>query len=71
MEKRLKLKIFNNKTCLKIDIIMLTVNLIGVIFKSKFNILAWNVGMFIVVIAMRVCEFYVEKRNGSIHESED
>lgn len=65
------MKIFNDKTCLKIDIIMLTVNLIGAIFQPKFNILAWNVGMFIVIIAMRVCEFYVEKRNGSIHESED
>ena len=71
MDKRLKLKIFNDKTRLKIDIIMLTVNLIGVIFQPKFNILAWNDGMFIVMIAMRVCEFYVEKRNGSIDEDED
>lgn len=63
MEKSLKLKIFNDKTCLKIDIIMLTVNLIGVIFQPKFNILAWNIGMFIVMIAMRVCEFYVERKD--------
>ena len=65
------MKIFNDKTCLKIGIIMLTVNVIGEIFQPEFNILAWNVGMFIVVIAMRVCEFYVEKRNGTIDEDED
>lgn len=67
----MSMKILNDKTCLKIDIIMLTVNLIGVIFQPEFNILSWNVGMFIVVIAMRVCEFYVEKTNGSIDEDED
>lgn len=59
----MSMKILNDKTCLKIDIIMLTVNLIGVIFQPEFNILAWNVGMFIVVIAMRVCEFYVERND--------
>lgn len=71
MEKKLNSKILNNKACIKIDITMLIVNLIGGIFQSKYNILAWNVGMLIVVIGLRVCENYVEKRNGSIHESED
>jgi phosphate starvation-inducible membrane PsiE len=64
-------KIVNNKAWIKFDITMLIVNLIGSIFQSKYNILAWNVGMLIVVIGLRVCESYVEKRNGSIHESED
>lgn len=64
-------KILNNKACIKIDITMLIVNLIGSIFQSKYNILAWNVGMLIVVIGLRVCENYVEKRNGSIDEDED
>jgi hypothetical protein len=50
---------------------MLIVNLIGSIFQSKYNILAWNVGMLIVVIGLRVCEIYVEKTNGSIDEDED
>lgn len=63
-------KIVNNKAWLKFDITMLIVNLIGSIFQSKYNILAWNVGVLIVVIGLRVCENYVEK-NGSIHESED
>ena len=57
------MKILNDKTRLKIDIIMLNVNLIGVIFQPEFNVQVWNVGMFIVVIAMRVCEFYVERNN--------
>lgn len=61
----------NNKAWIKFDITMLIVNLIGLIFRPKYNILAWNVGMLIVVIGLRVCENYVEKRNGSIHESED
>lgn len=65
------LKIVNNKAWIKFDITMLIVNLIGSIFQSKYNILAWNVGVLIVVIGLRVCENYVEKRNGSIHESED
>lgn len=63
--------IMNNKAWIKIDITMLIVNLIGVIFQSKYNILAWNIGMLIVVIGLRVCEIYVEKRNGSIDEDED
>jgi hypothetical protein len=67
----LNLKIVNNKAWIKFDITMLIVNLIGSIFQPKYNILAWNVGMLIVVIGLRVCESYVEKRNGSIHESED
>jgi hypothetical protein len=71
MEKRLNLKIVNNKAWIKFDITMLIVNLIGSIFQSKYNILAWNVGVLIVVIGLRVCEIYVEKTNGSIHESKD
>jgi phosphate starvation-inducible membrane PsiE len=67
----LNLKIVNNKAWIKFDITMLIVNLIGVMFQPKYNILAWNVGMLIVVVGLRVCENYVEKRNGSIHESED
>ena len=69
MEKGLSLKIVNNKAWIKFDITMLIVNLIGLIFQPKYNILAWNVGMLIVVIAMRVCEIYVEKTNGSIDEN--
>jgi hypothetical protein len=69
MEKNLK--IVKNKAWIKFDITMLIVNMIGLIFQPKYNILAWNVGMLIVVIGLRVCENYVEKRNGSIHESED
>jgi hypothetical protein len=71
MEKRLSMKIVNNKAWLKFDITMLIVNLIGLIFQPKYNILAWNVGMLIVVIGLRVCEIYVEKTNGSIDEDED
>jgi phosphate starvation-inducible membrane PsiE len=71
MEKRLKLKIVNNKAWIKFDITMLIVNLIGVMFQPKYNILAWNVGVLIVVIGLRVCEIYVEKRNGFIDEDED
>ena len=71
MEKRLSSKIVNNKAWIKFDITMLIVNLIGLIFQTKYNILAWNVGMLIVVVGLRVCEIYVEKRNGSIHERED
>jgi hypothetical protein len=41
------------------------------IFRLKYNILAWNVGVLIVVIGLRVCEIYVEKTNGSIDEDED
>lgn len=67
----MNLKIVNNKAWIKFDITMLIVNLIGSIFQSKYNILAWNVGVLIVVIGLRVCESYVEKRNGSIHESKD
>lgn len=63
--------IMNNKAWIKFDITMLIVNLIGGIFQPKYNILAWNVGMLIVVIGLRVCEIYVEKRNGSIDEDED
>lgn len=69
--KRMNQKIVNNKAWIKFDITMLIVNLIGLIFQPKYNILAWNVGMLIVVIGLRVCEIYVEKRNGSIHEGED
>jgi hypothetical protein len=69
MEKNLK--IVKNKAWIKFDITMLIVNLIGPIFQPKYNILAWNVGVLIVVIGLRVCEGYVEKRNGSIHESKD
>ena len=65
------MKMMNNKAWLKFDITMLIVNLIGSIFQSKYNILAWNVGMLIVVIGLRVCEIYVEKTNGSIDEDED
>jgi hypothetical protein len=50
---------------------MLIVDLIGVMFQPKYNILAWNVGMLIAVIGLRVCEIYVEKTNGSIDEDED
>jgi hypothetical protein len=65
------LKIVKNKAWIKFDITMLIVNLIGVMFQLKYNILAWNVGMLIVVIGLRVCEIYVEKTNGSIDEDED
>jgi len=57
------MKIVNNKAWIKFDITMLIVNLIGLIFQPKYNILAWNVGMFIVLIAMRVCEFYLERND--------
>lgn len=60
-----------NTIWIKFDITMLIVNLIGGIFQPKYNILAWNVGVLIVVIGLRVCEIYVEKRNGSIDEDED
>lgn len=60
-----------NTIWIKFDITMLIVNLIGMIFRPKYNILAWNVGMLIVVIGLRVCEIYVEKRNGFIDEDED
>lgn len=66
----MSLKIVNNKAWIKIDITMLIVNLIGLIFQSKYNILAWNVGMLIVVIGLRVCEIYVE-RNERNNEDED
>ena len=67
----MSMKIVNNKAWIKFDITMLIVNLIGSIFQSKYNILAWNVGMLIVVVGLRVCEIYAEKRNGSIDEDED
>lgn len=70
MEKRLNLKIVNNKAWIKFDITMLIVNLIGIIFQPKYNILAWNVGMLISVIGLRVCEIYVE-RNERNNEDED
>ena len=53
----------NNKAWLKFDITMLIVNLIGLIFQPKYNILAWNVGMLIVVVGLRVCEIYVEQED--------
>lgn len=71
MVKRMNQKIVNNKAWIKFDITMLIVNLIGLIFQPKYNILAWNVGMLIVVVGLRVCEIYVEKRNGSIDEDKD
>ena len=63
-------KIVNNKAWIKFDITMLIVNLIGIIFQPKYNILAWNVGMLISVIGLRVCEIYVE-RNERNNEDED
>lgn len=63
--------IMNNKAWIKFDITMLIVNLIGAIYQPKYNILAWNVGMLIVAIGLRVCEIYVEKRNESIDEDKD
>lgn len=54
--------IMNNKAWIKFDITMLIVNLIGIIFQPKYNILAWNVGMLIVAVGLRVCEIYVEKK---------
>lgn len=63
--------IMNNKAWIKFDITMLIVNLIGVIYQPKYNILAWNVGMLIVAVGLRVCEIYVEKRNESIDEDKD
>lgn len=71
MEKKLNSKILNNKACIKIDITMLIVNLIGGIFQSKYNILAWNVGMLIVVIGLRVCEIYVERNERNERNNED
>lgn len=64
------LKIVRNKAWIKFDITMLIVNLIGLIFQPKYNILAWNVGMLIVVIGLRVCEIYVE-RNERNNEGEN
>ena len=66
----MNLKIVNNKAWIKFDITMLIVNLIGIIFQPKYNILAWNVGMLISVIGLRVCEIYVE-RNERNNEDED
>lgn len=56
-------KIVNNKAWIKFDITMLIVNLIGVIFQPKYNILAWNVGMLIVVVGLRVCDIYMERND--------
>lgn len=70
MVKRMNQKIVNDKAWIKFDITMLIVNLIGLIFQPKYNILAWNVGMLIVVVGLRVCEIYVE-RNERDNEDED
>lgn len=63
MKKSVKVNVMKNTAWIKFDITMLIVNLIGLIFQPKYNILAWNVGMLIVVIGLRVCELYVERND--------